>query len=97
MSKAREEDCKLFVPLPSIGKTINDYVSELEHELCDSELRRKDLLTSLQDTIKQKDKLEQEKINLLKAITEINENNSVRWIHYKTEEVLQKYSKESER
>lgn len=48
---------------------IHDYVTELEQELKDSELRREDLLTSLQRSNAQKAELEQEKAELKKAIS----------------------------
>ena len=49
---------------------IHDYVTELEQELHDSELRRKDLLTSLQRSNAQKAELEQELTKLKESQTQ---------------------------
>lgn len=49
---------------------IHDYVTELEQELHDSELRRKDLLTSLQRANAQKAELEQENKQMLELLIE---------------------------
>jgi len=49
---------------------IHDYVTELEQELKDSELRRKDLLTSLQRSNAQKKELEQELTKLKESQTQ---------------------------
>ncbi len=45
-----------------------DYIFKLEQELHDNELRRKDLLTSLQRANAQKAELEQEKAELVEAL-----------------------------
>jgi len=50
----------------------SDY-KELEQELKDSELRRKDLLMSLQTANAQKRKLEQDKAELMKFVKEMND------------------------
>jgi len=50
---------------------IHDYVIELEQELKDSELRRKDLLTSLQRSNAQKKELEQELSRLKESQTQL--------------------------
>ena len=49
---------------------IHDYVTELEQELKDSELRRKDLLTSLQRANAQKAELEQQNKQMLEYLKE---------------------------
>lgn len=49
---------------------IHEYVAELEQELKDSELRRKDLLTSLQRANAQKAELEQQNKQMLEYLKE---------------------------
>jgi len=55
----------------SLLDPVHDYVTELEQDLKDSELRRKDLLTSLQRSNAQKAELEQEKAKLIDGIEKI--------------------------
>ena len=77
---------------------IHDYVTELEQDLKDSELRRKDLLTSLQRANAQKAELEQEKAELLEfvrdiAYNDINKNDlDIDWVQKESWELLNKHT-----
>ena len=77
---------------------IHDYVIELEQELHDSELRRKDLLMSLHTAKAQKRKLEQEKAELVEfvrdiAYNDINKNDlDIDWVQKESWELLNKHT-----
>ena len=75
----------------------SDY-KELEQDLKDSELRRKDLLTSLQRANAQKAELEQEKAELLEFVRDIAYNDISRnditldWVQKASWELLNKHT-----
>ena len=71
MSTAKERYYSLIEDFEiGVLQEITDYVSELEQELKDSELRRKDLLTSLQRVNVQITELEQELAKLKESQTQ---------------------------
>ena len=73
MSTAKEEYYSFQKEFPT-PKGVKDhaanYIAELEQELHDSELRRKDLLTSLQRANAQKAELEQQNKQMLEYLKE---------------------------
>lgn len=72
MSTAKERYYSLIEDFEiGVLQEIIDYVTELEQDLKDSELRRKDLLTSLRRANAQKAELEQEKAELIDGIEKI--------------------------
>ena len=101
MSTAKEEYYSFQKEFPT-PKGVKDhaanYIAELEQELHDSELRRKDLLTSLQRANVQKAELGQDKAELVEfvrdiAYNDINKNDlDIDWVQKESWELLNKHT-----